>query len=466
MKSKPVVSLLLSLLIISSVMAKGIDFNIDVARFKMSEDQNFLELYYSIRRADLQFVKNDQNQYSAMAMLHFKVFKNEQLWKDEAWKLPCTVKDTTELQGGMNLIDVVYYQAENADYSITGIVKDLNNEEHVDSVEVDFKLDALPVEEIVLSDIQLASSIKRIQKDPDNVFYKNGLEVMPHPSRLYGENLPMLFYYVECYNLTQIDTGHGDNYYTFCYISQKQADADKPLLKRKQVKKLVNESSVEIGAMNIASLQTGSYYFNFSITDSTGEPVTNRSKKIYIFNKSSQRVQTGSVSPDSLFNMSQFAGMNEDEVKQELELISYIMTPDERKILKEMETSKSEQEFLFNFWYRRDRDKQTSMNNFRNLYLERVNIANEKYKEMSRDGWKTDMGRVFILYGEASNREWFRSTSATKPYEIWYYYHIDGGVEFVFVDISGFKQFRLMHSTKRGEVQNENWQEFITDAAR
>ena len=46
---------------------------------------------------------------------------------------------------------------------------------------------------------------------------------------------------------------------------------------------------------------------------------------------------------------------------------------------------------------------------------------------MSKIGWKTDRGRIFILYGEPSEIERFPNQMDTKPYEIWHYNDIEGG---------------------------------------
>jgi hypothetical protein len=45
-----------------------------------------------------------------------------------------------------------------------------------------------------------------------------------------------------------------------------------------------------------------------------------------------------------------------------------------------------------------------------------------------------------------------------KPYEIWFYNEIEGGVQFIFGDISGFGNYELLHSTKRGEVNDPDWE--------
>jgi len=44
-----------------------------------------------------------------------------------------------------------------------------------------------------------------------------------------------------------------------------------------------------------------------------------------------------------------------------------------------------------------------------------------------------------------------------KPYEIWHYYNLQGGVIFVFGDRTGFGSYELLHSTLVGEIKNEEW---------
>jgi hypothetical protein len=48
-----------------------------------------------------------------------------------------------------------------------------------------------------------------------------------------------------------------------------------------------------------------------------------------------------------------------------------------------------------------------------------------------------------------------------KPYQTWYYYGLEKGVEFIFVDRLGNGDYQLVHSTKRGELQDENWQSYL-----
>lgn len=88
-------------------------------------------------------------------------------------------------------------------------------------------------------------------------------------------------------------------------------------------------------------------------------------------------------------------------------------------------------------------------------------MATERYSNYTRKGWRTDRGRVFILYGKPDEVERHPSEGVIKPYEIWYYYQIENGVQFVFVDKNGFSDYELVHSTKRGEFTDEGWERYL-----
>jgi hypothetical protein len=95
------------------------------------------------------------------------------------------------------------------------------------------------------------------------------------------------------------------------------------------------------------------------------------------------------------------------------------------------------------------------------VYLQRILSADQRFRALGRAGWRTDRGRVLALYAEPDEVERFPSSQDSKPYEVWRYYSIENGVEFTFVDRSGFGEHTLVHSTKRGELQDTEWQRFL-----
>ena len=59
------------------------------------------------------------------------------------------------------------------------------------------------------------------------------------------------------------------------------------------------------------------------------------------------------------------------------------------------------------------------------------------------DGWKSDMGMVYIIFGIPNNIEQHPFEIDARPYEIWSYY--DQNRQFVFIDYTGFGDFRLQN---------------------
>jgi len=75
-------------------------------------------------------------------------------------------------------------------------------------------------------------------------------------------------------------------------------------------------------------------------------------------------------------------------------------------------------------------------------YYMRVANANIQFGNGS-GGWKTDRGRVFVIYGNPTNIEKQSGVDNTVPYEIWNYSHL--GKKFIFRDEHGFGDYRLVN---------------------
>ncbi|UCH65583.1 MAG: GWxTD domain-containing protein, partial [Ignavibacterium sp.] len=69
--------------------------------------------------------------------------------------------------------------------------------------------------------------------------------------------------------------------------------------------------------------------------------------------------------------------------------------------------------------------------------------------------------RVYLIYGEPSEIDRYPNQTDSRPYEIWSYQDIEGGVIFIFADLTGFSDYLLIHSTKRGELRDDSWERRI-----
>jgi GWxTD domain-containing protein len=159
---------------------------------------------------------------------------------------------------------------------------------------------------------------------------------------------------------------------------------------------------------------------------------------------------------------SEYAVMNEEEVNELYAVGKYIAKKNELKQWASLHDAEAKKKFLYNFWKTRDEESTLPTGEFKRKYLERVKYSNDNFNLVKRKGWLTDRGRVYITYGEPSEIERFPNQNDTKPYEIWHYNELEGGVVFVFADFSGFNDYQLIHSTLRGELRDDNWQSRIT----
>ncbi|MEE9226043.1 MAG: GWxTD domain-containing protein [Bacteroidota bacterium] len=93
------------------------------------------------------------------------------------------------------------------------------------------------------------------------------------------------------------------------------------------------------------------------------------------------------------------------------------------------------------FWKRYDPSPNTVQNERMEEYYARVDYANKHFSHYI-DGWKTDMGMVFVIFGSPNNVDRHPFDHDRKPYEVWSYYDINR--QFVFVDETGFGDYRLV----------------------
>jgi GWxTD domain-containing protein len=138
--------------------------------------------------------------------------------------------------------------------------------------------------------------------------------------------------------------------------------------------------------------------------------------------------------------------------------VPYIITKEERKAFMALQTDEERENFIENFWRRRDPNPDTEENEFREEYYERIAYANEHFTS-GIPGWKTDRGRIYITWGKPDEIEAHPSggnydrpsyegggSTTTYPFEIWFYRHLDGpgdGVEIEFVDPTGTGEYHI-----------------------
>jgi GWxTD domain-containing protein len=123
-----------------------------------------------------------------------------------------------------------------------------------------------------------------------------------------------------------------------------------------------------------------------------------------------------------------------------IEQLTYIAKDKELDYIKEGKTPEEKQKRFLEFWKRKDPNPNTVRNEKMEEHYARIEYANKHFKHYS-EGWRTDMGMVYIIFGTPNNVDRHPFDSDAKPYEVWAYYELN--YSFVFVDQTGFGDYRL-----------------------
>jgi len=147
--------------------------------------------------------------------------------------------------------------------------------------------------------------------------------------------------------------------------------------------------------------------------------------------------------------------------------VAYIITKEEKKAFSQLKTDEERENFIANFWLRRDPNPDTEENEFREEYYERIAYANEHYTS-GIPGWKTDRGRIYITWGKPDSIESRPSggsydrpsyegggSTTTYPFETWFYRYLEGvgnGIEIEFVDPTGTGEYRIARNANEKDA--------------
>jgi GWxTD domain-containing protein len=143
----------------------------------------------------------------------------------------------------------------------------------------------------------------------------------------------------------------------------------------------------------------------------------------------------------------------------------YWGTSTDQKAAKKLKTGSEKQAFLFTFWRTQDEAKHASqpLQEYR-LFRKRVAEANQQYSYQKTPGWKSSLGRVYIIYGPPQTIGNVKFDPAYKPYIVWQYdpnsnirLSIGSFAEFDFVDRQGGGNFYLVSANVVGETYDANW---------
>ena len=438
-------------------------FNIDYSRFRYADTLTYVEFYAALPRQQLTFVP-DQQRYKAEFKVTAEIFLQDSLVASKIWKNVNYADSLADIDADQSLFCLNHFVMPDGNYEMALQIEDGRNPAIAAHYRFPLPVSAFAGPALQLSDLQISSSISR--DTTDTPFVKNGFQVAPNPAGLYGIGLPILYLYSEIYHLAPAASDSGGKY----SVGYKIYNADGRMVKEVDAKlrNKPGDSAVEVTGINVVTLVSGAYRVEEEVKDFASGAVAAGSRKFFVYREAdfaeggaAFAAKTGSSGPGSPgVDADRYEVLSLKELDQEFDWARYISSKEERDTYKKLNLD-GKRKYIREFWAIRDPSPGTPENEYKRDYLGRIEHANQAFRGTFREGWRSDRGRVLLLYGQPDEIERFPFSNQNRAYETWHYFAVQGGILFYYVDKRDTGDMELVHSTARGEIYDLEWERWI-----
>lgn len=448
-------ALLLLLALAGNLAAQNetsLTYSLSTCQFRINDSLTLAEISFAIPTSGLAFVAQDAG-YRSEFEIRVDITQEGIVQANRWWRSHARLDSLAEVDDTRSLFSTVHFQVKPGEYEVETSVQDVQSDRR-SSRRFPVEIVAFRSDSLNISQIQLAS---RITRDTTGLAYsKNGYRVIANPGQAYGDQTPLLRFYSEIYNLTfPSETGYS---ITFRVLDTR---GDTVLAFPAKKHTSVGTSVVEVGGFNVMGLPSGLYLLELAVEDhASGQTARRREPFVVQRQRDVLAAQTTAAQQRGrLALLQEFRAMSEAELDAEFEVAGWIASRDDKKIYAQLDVE-GKRNYLANFWYQRDPDPSSAGNALRDDYLARARLANQEYGSRN-PGWRTDRGRILLTYGRPDEIENFPSSANLRPYQIWHYYELAGGLRFYFVNTRSWGEYELVHSTARNEIRDPDWQRWL-----
>ena len=373
-------------------------FNFDFATFRSEEssDQVTLEIYYKINNDGLQYYKHN-DKFVASYEINVVVLGTDKDqvtgFSRERKYIVDSYKETKNKQSF--LINQFKLQIPKGKFKIVcKLIDKLSGK--VSSIEKDLRVQSLFRNQIDISGIEFVRATEKKREDKSG-FDKGEKRIIPIVTRHFNGEADKVSFYVELYNDYDKAMDVTLKYKVVGERSKTVYKDELPLTLSIPLTRLIKEIPTE-------TFVPDSYKLTIELKDSHKNKIAERS-----------------ITFDMEWSLRMLVRNN---YKTAVEQLRYIASGKERKKLKKLEDSPVEKrvEAFKEFWKSHDKYPETPENETMAKYYARMRHANEYFSVVNEEGWRTDRGRIYIIFGEPDHVEKYPFELSTVPYQIWYYY--------------------------------------------
>ena len=457
--------LLLILLSSSLLQAKTTNLYISLNEFMTGERENYIEINFGIGSESLDYLKQANGSFLGGLEVTIAVFKGDSVVSADRFRiLSPAYKDTANLQ------ELLYHQKRfflaKGKYRLKMDIQDINESEE------DYHIDR-PLQLTITqnfpdhSQVVYLEDFKPASDNSKAAYTRSGYAMYPIISTgtpFIPQGLNRLAFYNELYNLDQ-KLGADESFLIRYYL---QNESDGRVLNEFGGFQRAKAAVVNpiLGQIDISKLPSGNYLLVIEAMDSKGEKIIKQDNFFYrrgeereiIAGSFEDRAVSGSW-VDQLGNL--------DSIVRFMDYLYPISSEREQRIQENLLASADEElmkKYFFAFWENR---KPLAPKEAWEDYHKDVLVANKLFTSGLSKGYKTDRGRVWLMYGKPSQVERRDMEPNMPPYIIWQYDNVttDYAVPqnnkiFIFGEFEPSTQiFKLIHSTAIGEINSPDWKQ-------
>ncbi len=393
------------------------DVFVDYAYFRDGDNWR-LEIYYKIFNDKMTFVK-DQDKFKASHEIELILFYKGQQYTASSHEEEFAVDAYQETQSATAfLTNQVNLFVPAGEYKLSFTLND-HNSNRVSKSEQMITLPSTRIDEPLFSGLELARSVEE-SKDSSK-FTKRGEKIIPSVSDLFGDPEGFFWIYFELYGIPP--ALRAEDY----RLGYELEGSNKAIILR----------DTSSAALLPAFDQT---LYGFKKIDLSSVPDQACTIRLKLFDRGGNLI--AKAQKDLKVEWSPLYQVNTNWDRA-VDLLRYVALDKELKELRETKGKEERIKKWRDFWKSKDPTPDTPENELMEEYYKRIKYANEHFGIYDKEGYKTDMGLVYIKFGPPDEVDRHPFELDVRAYQIWYYYRLNR--KFLFVDVNGYGEYELRY---------------------
>jgi GWxTD domain-containing protein len=379
---------------------EGSVFFVDHASFREESGEKYgLEVYYKIFNNHLTFVKSD-DKFKSSYEIELSVLNkvNKQVTgtsKDEEYTVDTYEETQSPDDFLINMINLTLYSGR---YKLR--IKFIDHNSGSEStLDKNFTIPSRS-HDLIFSDIEF---IRALSDSTDtSQFAKRGKRAIPSVDRNFGDSDPTLRIYYEIYGGPKEPKAYDLAYeiYTPSHSFSRQETTKV---------QIGPEIFYRFDSLSLEGLPSGEYFLSIKLLENHKEV----------------------MKTEEPFHIEwSILSMLRNDYQKFIDQLKFAGSDEEIKKLREAKEEERVQKWL-EFWKSKDPTPNTPENELEDEYYRRLRYANQNFAFSNREGWETDMGMIYIIYGHPDEVERYPFERGELAYQWWHYYRLNRHFKFV-----------------------------------